>query len=319
MRHVGLAAAFGLLLTIAGCVVPLKSGSYYLEKRQYTEGVEAQHEWLLEHPDDADARYYIGRYYLAMEQPAKAMDWFDKAIVMDPDNADYVFWKGVTYWALMEYGKERLCYEKAIKLDPGHISAHLYLGHGYTDDKDWARALAQYDTVLKLDPYNPEALYNRAIALGGLGRKKEEVAQFRAFLKDYPDGSLAMQAAERLNLLGDFSYRNFIIGRRNVTLKSMAFKKWSSELTLDSKESLHVIEAMMKTNKTLVLNIVAYKKGDLKAARAMALEVRHYILSGRRVEASRLPVSWFDSSEIVEMGGKRFALDDSVQFITAVR
>lgn len=309
----------GMLLAVAGCVVPLKSGSYYLEKREYPQGIEAQQAWLSEHPDDAGAYYYIGRYYLAMEQPAKAMPWFDKAIGLAPDNADYHFWKGVAYWALMEYGKERKCYEREVAIDPNHISAHLYLGHGYTDDKDWTRALAQYDTVLKLDPYNPEALYNRAVALEGLGRKEDEAAALRTFLEDYPDGSLAMRATVRLNTLGDFSYRNFIIGRRNVTLRAMAFKPWSRELTLESKESLHVIEAMMKEDPKLVLNIVAYKKRDLAGAREMALKIRDYILAGRGVESARLPMSWFDSPEIVEEGGKRHALDDSVQFITQVR
>jgi len=320
VKNVGLKVAMlGMLLAVAGCVVPLKSGSYYLEKREYAQGIEAQQAWLSEHPDDAGAYYYVGRYYLAMEQPAKAMPWFDKAVRLSPDNADYFFWKGVAHWALMEYGKERKCYERAVAIDPDHISAHLYLGHGYTDDKDWTRALAQYDAVLKLDPYNPEALYNRAVALEGLGRNEEEAAALRKFLEDYPDGSLAMRATVRLNMLGDFTYRNFIIGKRNVTLRGMAFKPWTRELTLESKESLHVIEAIMKEAPKLVLNVVAYKRGDLAGAKELALAVKDYILSGRGVEPARLPVSWFDSPEIVETGGKRHELDESVQFITEVR
>ena len=317
MRQVRiLLVAVGLLAFAGGCVVPMKSGSYYLDKRQYPEGIKAQEELLREDPANANAIYYIGRYYLAMEKPEEAMPYFERAAKMAPDNADYRFWIGVTYWALMDYERERAAYEQTLALDPDHISANLYLGHGYLDDKDWARALAQYDKVLKLDQYNPEALYNRAIALEGLGRQKEEVAALKKFLEYYPDGSLAMKAAVRLNLQGDFSYRNFIIGKRNVTLRAMAFKPWSDELVLESKESLHVIEAIMKENPKIVLHVVAYKKGDIKGARVMALGVKDYIVSGRVVAPERLLPSWFDSVEVVEMEGRSLTVDDSVQFIT---
>ena len=310
--------AVGLLAFAGGCVVPLKSGSYYLDKRQYPEGIEAQEALLREDPGNANAIYYIGRYYLAMDKPEAAMPYFERAAKMEPDNADYRFWIGVTDWALMDYEGERAAYEQALAIDPDHISANLYSGHGYLDEKDWARALARYDKVLELDQYNPEALYNRAIALGGLGRHVEEVAALKKFLEYYPDGSLAMKGAVRLNLQGDFSYRNYIIGKRNVTLRAMAFKPWSDELVLESKESLHVIQAIMEEDPKIVLHIVAYRKGDAKGARAMALGIKDYIVSGQVVAPDRLLPSWFDSAEIVEMEGKRLTVDDSVQFITQV-
>lgn len=320
MRRVFFLIMLVVLLAVAsGCVVPLKSGSYYLEKREYDQGIQAQTEQLREDPGNANAAYYIGRYYLAMEKPGKAMPFFERAAKLEPDNADYRFWIGVTHWALMDFDKERLAYEKALVLDPDHISANLYLGHGYIDEKDWARALARYDKVLELDQYNPEALYNRGVALGGLGRHKEEASALKKFLEYYPDGSLAMKAVSRLNLQGDFSYRNFIIGKRNVTLRAMAFKPWSQELVLGSKESLHVIEAIMKENSKVVLHIVAYRKGDIKAAKATALRVRDYLLSGREIVPGRLLPSWFDSAEVVEVDGKQLTVDESVQFITQVK
>lgn len=310
--------AAGLLILAAGCVVPLKSGSYYLEKREYPAGIKAQEALLREDPGNANAIYYIGRYYLAMDKPETARPWFERAAKLSPDNADYRFWIGVTDWALMDYAGERAAYQQALAIDPDHISANLYLGHGYLDDKDWARALAQYDKVLKLDRYNPEALYDRAVALGALGRHKEEVAALKKFLEYYPDGSLALKGAVRLNLQGDFTYRNHIIGKRNVTLRAMAFKPWSDELALESKESLHVIEAIMEENPKIVLHVVAYRKGDLEGARAMALGIKDYIVSGRVVAPQRLLPSWFDSAEVVELGGRSFTVDDSVQFITQV-
>ncbi|QJB58452.1 tetratricopeptide repeat protein [Pseudodesulfovibrio sp. zrk46] len=295
-------------------------GQYYLKQRDYKDGVKVFEERLKQDPQDHTASYYVGRYYLALNKPDEAMPYLKKAAELDPQNAEYQFWIGVGYWAKFEFDKEKEAYEKTLALDPDHISANLYLGHGYTDGKQWEKALEKYDKVIKLDKYNPEALYNRAVALGGLGRDKEEIAALKKFLKYYPDGSLAMRAALRLNLQGDFSYRNFIIGKRNVTLRTMAFKPGTNDLEQESKESLHVISAMMKEKEELALHVVAYKDGDAAAAKARAKAVRDYILAGNPgFDPKRLPLSWFGTAEIVEKKDKTFTLDDSVTFITVVR
>jgi tetratricopeptide (TPR) repeat protein len=306
------------VLFAAGCATVM--GPYYLEQEQYEEGIKVMGEQLKENPDDAASAYYVGRYYLALNKPKQGLTYLQKAVRLAPENADYVFWTGVAYWAMMDFDRERAAYEKAISLDPNHISAHLYLGHGYADRGQWAQALKQYDVVLKLDPYNPEALYNRARALRGLDRTSDEIAAWKQFLEYYPDGSMAMTAVEQLNLHGDFTYRNYIIGKRNVTLRSLTFAPGTSVLDADGRASLEVLSAMMQVNKELVVNIVAYAKGNAPLAKARATAIRDYMLNGNPdVDRSRLPLSWFGTAENVQVGDKQIALDQSVSFITEVR
>jgi tetratricopeptide (TPR) repeat protein len=306
------------VLAVAGCATVM--GPYYLEQEKYEEGIKAMNQRLAEDPGDAASAYYAGRYYLALNKPEQALPYLQKASRLAPGDADYVFWTGVAYWAMMDFEKEKAAYEKALSLDPNHISAHLYLGHGYIDRGQWAQAVEQYDAVLKLDPYNPEALYNRARALGELGRTKDEVAAWKRFLEYYPDGSMAMTATERLNLHGDFSYRNHLIGNRNVTLRSMTFEPGTGVLDNDGRDSLAVLSAMMRVNRQLTVHIVAYAEGDAPLAKARAEAVRGYMLNGNPdLDRSRLPLSWFGSAEQVEVAGKTFALDRSVNFITEVR
>lgn len=315
-----LAALVGLLVLAGGCVQATVMGPYYLKQREYQDGIEAFTERLKEAPDDATAAYYVGRYYLALKKTDEAMRYLERAARIDPDNADYQFWVGVAHWAKLEFEAEQEAYEKALALDSDHISANLYYGHGFTDDDQWAEALVQYEKVIDLDRYNPEALYNRAVALEGLGRKKEAIAAYKKFLGYYPDGSLAMRATAKLNLLGDFSYRNFILGKRNVTLKELTFKPGTNDLHLESKESLHVVAAMMAENKNLDLHVVAYVDGDSEKARARAISVRDYILAGRPgFDAQRLPLSWFGTAEVFKREGKSFTLDESVKLITVVK
>jgi len=318
VKNVIMVALIVAVLAAAGCAKVV--GPYYLKHGEYEEGLVILGEQLKENPDDASSAYYVGRYYLALNKPKDGLPYLEKAAKLDPENADYVFWTGVAHWAMLDFEREQAAYLKTIILDPKHISANLYLGHGYVDQGEWAKALAKYDTVIKLDKYNPEALYNRALALNGLGKTAEEIAGWKKFLEYYPDGSLAMQATERLNLHGDFTYRNFILGQRNVTLKSMVFKPGTNVLDTDSRTSLHVINAMMKANKKLALHIVAYAKGDAARAKARAKNVRDYMLSGNPgIDLKRLPLSWFGIAEQIEMRGTTFTLDDSVQFITVLQ
>ncbi|SDK83157.1 OmpA family protein [Maridesulfovibrio ferrireducens] len=307
-----------VLLTMASCAQ--LTGPYYLEQEKYDQGIAVLGEQLKENPEDASSAYYVGRYYLALEKQKQAQPYLQRAVKLDPENADYHFWLGVDYWALKDFKKERVAYGRALTLDPKHISANLYLGHSYLDKGKWAEALVQYDKVIKLDKYNPEALYNRADALKHLGQSSEEITAWKKFLKYYPDGILAMRATENLNLHGDFTYRNFILGKRNVTLKTMKFKTGSARLDVASKKSLHVLAAMLESNKKLSFHIVAYKKGDAALANKRAKSVRDYIMGGHpRLDSKRMELSWFGSDERIKRGGKTFSIDDSVQFITAVQ
>ncbi len=305
------------LVLVAGCAK--MTGPYYLNNQKYKEGIQVFSENLKENPDDATSAYYVGRYYLALKKPAKALPFILKAVSLEPENTDYLFWSGVNYWALKQYDKERAAYKKVLKLNPDHISANLYLAHSYLDSGKLAEPLILYDKVIKLDKFNPEALYNRADILGRQDRKTEAVKAWKKFLEYYPDGVLAMGATDKLNSLGDFTYRNFIIGNRNITLRSIKYEPGKVNSDLESKSSLHVIAAMLEENTKLKFHIVAYVRGDKELARKRAIEVRNYILSGHPdFDPARMPLSWFGEAEELKRDDRTYKLDESIQFITVV-
>lgn len=307
-----------MIVMMSGCAKIV--GPYYLEQGKYEEGVETLTHEYRENPNDASTAYYLGRLYLALNKPEQAMPYLERAVAADPADADYLFWQGVGYWALMDFDREREMYIKVLRIEPKHISANLYLGHNYLDRGEVKNALGYYDKVIVLDEFNPEALYNRGTALHDLGMEKEAVEAWKKFLEYYPDGSLALQATERLNIQGDFTYRNFIIGKRNVTLRTMVFKPGTFDLTSESKESLHVLAAMMEENKILDLHVVGYSGNGKNRARRMVQSVRDYMLSGHPdFDRNRLLLSWFGTPEVVGEGKRSFTLDDSVKFITVVR
>jgi tetratricopeptide (TPR) repeat protein len=293
------------------------SGKRYLDKEEYEQGILAFQEVLRENSDDPEANYYMGRFYLAQEKGEQAMPYLQRATELEPGQADYHFWQGVAYWAVMDLEKERLCYLRALALDKKHVPAHLYLGHNLLDNGKWEKALVEYDRVVEIDPYNPEALYNRGIAFRQLHRPVEEVEAWKQYLKLYPEGKWALRAADHLNFLGDFSYRNFTIGYRRVTLERIGFAPGTTELLPKSEPSLAVLGSIMSINRKIDLEIVGHKEGEASLARARAEAVRvHLLQKFSDINPSRLVCRGEGTPERVQADERVYLLHDSIAFVT---
>jgi len=294
------------------------TGSYYLRNEQYGKGIQSFEKAYRENPNDPTVNYYLGRFYLAQEKGQQAIPYLRRAVKLEPDNANYHFWLGVANWAVVDFEAERKSYLRTLALDKDHVPARLYLAHNLFDNGESKEALSQYDEVLKRDPYNPEALYNRGMALKQLNRPADEMLAWKQYLKYYPDGKWALRAVEHLNSLGEFSYRNFTIGYRTVPLREITFAPESVRLLSVSLSSLEVIGSILKVNKEIELKIVGYKQGDRALALARAKTVREYLLNNfPAVSPSRLQYEGKGQSEKVKTSAKVYSLKESISFVTA--
>jgi tetratricopeptide (TPR) repeat protein len=304
-----------LLVGLVGCSSML--GRYYLESEQYEKGVRHFEQEVRAHPDDPAANYYLGRLYLAEENPEQALPFLGRAVELKPDKADYHFWQGVAYWAVMDFDHERSSYQRALELDRTYIPARVYLGHNLLDHGQWEGALAQYQEVLEKDPRNPETLYNRGLALRNLKRPADEAQAWKEYLKYYPEGRWALQAVDHLNGLGDFSYRNFTIGYRSVTLEQIPFAPGSVRPLPAGTASLEVLGSILAINQGIELEIVCHKKNDAALAGARAAAVRAYLLKRfSAVQSSRLKSRGEGRPEAIETETGVYHLDESIAFIT---
>jgi tetratricopeptide (TPR) repeat protein len=306
---------FILMLSLFGCT-SLK-GERLLKNEQYQDGLATFKDIVQEEPKNPEAQYYLGRFYLALERPEEALPHLKRAVQGDPAKADYHFWLGVAYWAIRDFESERNSYIKALAIDPQDVPARLYLAHTFLDSGEWQAALDNYDLLLRREPYNPEALYNRALALTELGRPIEESKAWKQYLEYYPQGKWALRAVDHLNELGDFSYRNFTIGYRRVTLEHISFSPNSAKLLSKGKPSLQVLGTILSINDQVWLEIVCYKNGDPSLAAARATAVRDYLLQEfPRLKPSRIGARGIGRKERIKTGSKVYLLDDSTTFIT---
>ncbi|MBW1980521.1 MAG: tetratricopeptide repeat protein [Deltaproteobacteria bacterium] len=306
---------FSLVLVMGSCA--RMKGSWYLKNERYLEGIQETKKVLAQNPNDPWSNYYLGRFYLALEKPEQALPYLRKAARLQNDNADYYFWLGVAYWAVRDFAKERSSYQMALRADSGHVPARLYLGHNYLDNGQWQAALRQYDKVLLEDRNNPEALYNKGLALAGLQKTDKEIKAWKAYLQHYPEGKWALQAVDHLNSHGDFSYRNYTIGYRRITLQRIAFAPGSTELLPQSQTSLRVVGSILSINKKIQLKIAAYHKGNSSLALARAKAVKEFLLRNYPgILPSRLSTGGYGKAERVAVNKKVFFLDQSVSLLT---
>ena len=303
------------MLWIPGCM-SLK-GERLLKNEKYQDGLATFTGIVQEEPQNPEAQYYLGRFYLALERPEEALPHLKRAVQGDPAKADYHFWLGVAYWAIRDFDFERKSYLQALAIDPKHVPARLYLAHTFLDSGEWQEALDNYDLLLRQEPYNPEALYNRALALAELGWAKEETKAWKQYLEYYPEGKWALRAVDHLNQLGKFSYRNFTIGYRRVTLEHLPFLPGSAKMLSQGKPSLQVLGTILSINDKIYLEVVCYKNGDPALATARAKAVRDYLLQEfPRIKPVRLGARGIGNKERIKAGRKVYLLDDSTTFIT---
>ncbi len=270
-------------------------------------------------PASATINFSYGRILLATHQPRQALPYLEKAVVLDPDNAVYLFWLGVAYGENKKTAQERTSYERALQHDRSYVQALIYLGNNYLNAKAFEPALNCYQRALAIAPTNAQALYNRAIIYRHLHRTPEEKLAWRLYLESYPSGERARRAADHLNLLDDFSYRNHHLGTRTVTLPAIAFTPFTAELTPTAQAALAQIGSTVSHLKKGKLDILVYRKNNRELAYRQALSIKKYLENRFQVlkAEKRIRLSWFDISEKRKLADHTARIDESVIFFLA--
>ncbi len=317
-KHILIVLIFPFLL--GGCAVGQAirntvQGTHYLETRNYSQGELTFRQAVLKNADDPRANYYLGRFLLAGKKAKQALPYLRKAVSLEPENTDYLFWQGVCFGELGKRKQERASYGSVLKIKKNHLQALIYLGHNQFRAKEYETALNTYRKVLEIWPYSPSALYNRALIARILKRSPEEKVGWLTYLSAYPSGALAIKAADHLNRLGDFSYRNQYLGARAVTLTKIRFIPFSAELAAGSLPSLDVVGATVSNMGKGKLQVIVYQQNNKKLSRARAVSIKKYLLGKfPGLKSNGIGISWFDTPEVVKIEGKNLRNPESVRF-----
>ncbi|MEC4685856.1 MAG: tetratricopeptide repeat protein [Nitrospirota bacterium] len=110
---------------------------------------------------------------------------------------------------LMDSGRFREAievYKKILETNPDNVDVRVDLGTCYRNSGDPERATEEYRKALGYDPKNPYAHRNLGIVLAyDLGRTREAITEFEAYLELSPDASDTPQVKQAIRELKERS------------------------------------------------------------------------------------------------------------------
>ena len=291
-------------------------GEYYLYKDDFNQGRATFKQAVQTDPNSPEAQYYYGRFLLIDNDARKALPYLKQATVLDSGKSEYYFWLGVAYGESGQESLERKSYTKALEIDPNNIQALTYMGNNHLRAKKYQKALEYYRMALDLSYENPQALYNRTVALRQMGQFREEKVALLDYMNVYPEGIFSRLAADRLNSLGDYTYRNHRLGFRTVTLDEIVFVPSSGKLPETAYPTLDLVGETVANMPNGTLNIIVYYLNNKDLAKQRAVSIRDYLT--RRFpdlqKNNRIRMSWFATAEKRVVLKKNLNINESVQF-----
>lgn len=111
----------------------LEEGVQLFEDQRFEEAKTFFASYTKDHPEDAEAAYYMGRTLMVNEDYKEATSWFEKAVDLDESNSMYQFRLGEGYGAQAQRAgmlkkaslakKTKAAFEKAVELDANNLDA----------------------------------------------------------------------------------------------------------------------------------------------------------------------------------------------------
>jgi tetratricopeptide (TPR) repeat protein len=120
-------------------------------------------ESLALNPNDAHARYLLGRVYEEQRQLPEAIQEYNRAIYLKPDYYQPHFSLGGIYYRTKEYSKAAEHYEKVIAQKPDHLFGIYHLGLSLHQTRSYQRSEEMLRKVISIksqfvDAYNALAM-----------------------------------------------------------------------------------------------------------------------------------------------------------------
>ncbi|MFZ5874864.1 MAG: tetratricopeptide repeat protein [Nitrospirota bacterium] len=161
-------------------------GSAYMEYGEYDQAEREFRAILTLAPSYPRVYYNLGLLALRRNRPDEATAAFERVIALAPRDAGA--WTHVGILALRSGDAPRAerAFETALEIDPMQRDALNNLATIYLERRDWLKAFDLTSLALQRDPAFLEAAYNRGVALAGLGRRDEAVAELSSVRQRLP-------------------------------------------------------------------------------------------------------------------------------------
>ena len=179
-------------------------GFAYCNKGEYDKALSDLDKAIAINPRDFLSYNNRGNIYAKVKgEYAKAISDYNKSIEINPRYAEAYNNRGNTY-AVSEgdYDKAISDYNKAIEINPNYVDAYSNRGNVYSQGKgEYLKAIPDYKKVLEINPTDAQTYFNLATAYEKVGRKKEAIAAYKAFIQYAPPSFMEDIAIARQKIL----------------------------------------------------------------------------------------------------------------------
>jgi tetratricopeptide (TPR) repeat protein len=161
--------------------------SVLIAQHKRGDAAEINQQILKDNPNDSDARSLEAGLLLDKGDVTRALSELQAVVTRSPDNAVARYNLGRAHVARGEWEQARQAFQKAIELHPDYMLARLALAHLLVTRGDFDAALKAAGDVLKLDRSNKYAQLIESAALLGQKKFDESRMLLNAMLQKNPD------------------------------------------------------------------------------------------------------------------------------------
>ncbi|SPE34728.1 exported hypothetical protein [Candidatus Sulfopaludibacter sp. SbA6] len=143
---------------------------------------------LVQHPDDFDVLFSLGRAAARAKHLDRALRVLDVAVTLQPANVDALLELAEVSAALQDYPRAIYLLAKAKQLAPERPEIPLALAHAAQSGEYYGDAAIAYDEYLRLKPADDTARRDRALIYGYTGtRLAEGLKELAWYIQKHPD------------------------------------------------------------------------------------------------------------------------------------
>jgi tetratricopeptide (TPR) repeat protein len=171
-------------------------GIAQIQTGQLAEAVANLQAALVEHPNDPDILYYLGRASGLLSKQS-----IDTLLAAYPDSARAHEAMGENYFVLRKMPDAEREYREALRLRPDVPEVHLELGEVYAGAFQWSKAEEEFRAQARLQPGNAEAAYRLGASLleqGKVHAARVELVRADKLMPDMPETLYSMGKAAAL-------------------------------------------------------------------------------------------------------------------------
>lgn len=158
-----------------------------MRQNKRAEAAEVNSQILKDNPNDTDSRGLAATLLLDRGDINKALSELQSVVTHAPDNAVARYNLGRAYAARLEWEQARQTFQKAIELRPDYILARLALAQLQVARGEFDAALKSAEQVQQIDRGNSNALLIKSAALLGAKRYGESRTLLDSMLKQSPN------------------------------------------------------------------------------------------------------------------------------------